>query len=197
MADNYIEKRMEELRRGETGRNYKSASAKNSVRKGGFHFPFTPKRILIASGHPQTYQIARTFLKTESKVAIMQPVSYPMEGAIRFYAFDDAAKLPECFADLMKAWRDIDILIADAPFAAPLLTLWSSHRQRLPYVSDYTCRIIILGNQDPTIHSAGAHAVRATVNTINPSHSATDLSPLIAMLTLPANNIINGMKFDV
>lgn len=200
MADNYLERRMEELRRGDTAKNY--FAGKNSVRKGGLHFAFPPKRVLIVSEHPKASDLALTFLRTESKVAMMH--SRGEEGAamaasngIRFYHLQSPQQLSGYFSDLMKAWRDIDILVTDTSTSDTLLSQWRQHRERFPYVSDYTCRIIILGNKDPNVLTEEAERVKATVNTINSSAPDTDFSPLAAMLAIPANNIINGMLFNV
>ena len=200
MADNYLERRMEELRRGETAKNY--LTGKTSARKGGLHFAFPPKRVLIVSEHPKAADLALIFLKTESKVAMMH--SRGEEGAgmaaskgIRFYHLEEPQQLTGYFSDILKAWRDIDILVTDTSSSDTLLSQWIQHRERFPYVSDYTCRIIILGNQNPDVLVKEAERVKATVNTINSSDPDTDFSPLAAMLAIPANNIINGMIFNV
>ena len=119
--------------------------------------------------------ICEDFSRIGCKVALFSDESLPLIQGIRHYHCDvnsesrrelDGHKdVEEAFADLMKAWRDIDMLIfidlsfintssgntsaeinsemtsgkgfTEATCAQKLLSLWSEHKRRYPIPSDY------------------------------------------------------------
>ena len=220
MADNYLEKKMEELRNGTAMRRYHAAGAAGS-RRTGLQFSFPPKRVLLASSNPWVYEIAKLFVRSGSKVAVISDDSgqrerFSTDGGIRFYSLDGKSDFPEriaefsdshipdqrierMFNDILKVWRDIDILMVDIEKAPLILPLWKRHRERFPYVSDYVCRIIIFGEtgfseDELTDIDLSLHA---TFNKIVSADYAEDISALAAMLCLPGNSIVDGMTFEV
>ncbi|MDE6272988.1 MAG: hypothetical protein K2M31_08285 [Muribaculaceae bacterium] len=198
MADNYLERRMEDLRNGKVAREYRKSGS--SVRRTGMHFVFPPKRVLIASDNPQVDNITRQFLNADCKVSVM---SNCYDQSDRNAAFTGVRRYPlnPIYMDnLLKAWRDIDILIADSDIADAIIRKWREHRIRYPYVSDYVCRIILFTPTLPPteICAEWENTLNATVNAINLNcHPENDISSLTAMLTLPANNIISRMIFQI
>ncbi len=197
MADNYLERKMEDLRSGKVGREY-GGSGRNR-RRGGLYFPFPPKRILIASENPAVVKVAEIFIAAECKVAVMtesQEIHSKLSknNAIRLFSPNQ-----DNVDNLLKAWRDIDILISDSEISQGIIEIWQNHRGKYLYVSDYVCRIILLSSElpDETEISRWEKNLHSTVNAINLIDNRRDISALVSMLCLPANSIINRMTFDV
>lgn len=194
MADNYLERKMEELRRNPE----KTYTGRKIIQRRGFvQFPFPPRRVLIATDSIHRNSIAKTFLKADCKVALAHP--FKAEGermahdeGVRYYPIP----IEEAFKNLLSAWRDVDIIIADKAEALTLLPLWKKHRERFPYVSSYVCRLIVLGDADIEELQVLAQGIKTTVNILANLESQKDFSELILTLSLPGNNIINGIKID-
>ncbi len=173
MADNYLERKMEEHRSGRLSQ--KRTPAKPQTQMSGYlHIPFPPRRVLVTGGaNGIGLAITRAYLRANCKVAVFDSdkeagdrLAYA-EGA-RFYHVDisDADKLENAFLNLLKAWRDIDIIINNAGIsvfkpltegdlsyfdkvidtnARPiyiLARLWARHRSQYPVTSDYGGRMI-------------------------------------------------------
>lgn len=159
MADNYLEKRMEDMKAGRL--KPKVASTGNAQRKGYVDFPFPPRRVLIA-GRPEgvALDLMRAMLKTGSKVAIFdsdKPAGEALaynEG-VRFHNVDvsNSGDVTSAFANLTEAWRDIDILISAVGDrdTRRLADLWSTHRRRFPVPFGYGGRFIIINPGDAAI----------------------------------------------
>lgn len=212
MADNYIERRMEDMR---TGRlmPVSSVRAKGGPRKGVAEFPFPPRRVLIAGGvEGHGLEVARAFLKTGCKVAVFdndkdmgQTLAYK-EG-VRFHCVDlsDSVEVQKAFSNLVEAWRDVDIVLSatDKDCAEVIADCWSGHRDRYLAPLGYAGRMILLAESD----SSGFAKVRGilhkhgiTVNSIIPSVASTEESRSIArlclMLSLPGNDFIDGFRIE-
>ncbi len=153
MADNYLERRMEDLKAGRLSATPRSASAR--PRKGTIGFAFPPRRVLIAASPDDTIlEIIRNYQKAECRTALFdtdkdggEALAY-REG-IRFSLVDrdDAEALRTALADLLKAWRGIDIVVTDARAARCREVLEEhlhSHHLRYPIPTDYACRLITL-----------------------------------------------------
>ena len=123
MADNYLERRMEDMRNGRL-QNYKTSNRPGSapMKKGYLHIPFPPRRVLVTGGaHGIGLAIARAFLKADCKVAVFDRdmeagEKLANEEGVRFYQVDvsDSKALQSAFDNLIKAWLDIDIIISNA-----------------------------------------------------------------------------------
>ncbi len=203
MADNFLERKMEDLQRG--NHTYYTPKRPNP-KKGFIQFPFSPKRVLIASDFDGNLEMARTFLKYDCKVAITLP---PIEDSetlakkegFRFYPSPfDVSK----FQNLLKAWRDIDIIITDLTYAPLIISIWKEHRNRFPYVSSYLSRLIILGQADSNGLMQDLYPYNISVNTLIPADihagrklSKEEISQLILLLSLPQNDFISGMEFPI
>ena len=88
----------------------------------------------------------------------------------------------------------MDILIADSLPVETLLPIWRRHRKRFPYVSSYTCRTIVFGDADIQRLKSLAEGIKTTINVIDLKDSERDLSELIITLSLPGNDVIDGIK---
>lgn len=173
MADNYLENKMDDLRSGRLGR--KMASTKSHAPMAGYlRIPFPSRRVLVTGGaNGIGLAITRSFLRANCKVAVFdvdkeagEKLAYS-EG-VRFSHVDisDADKLESAFLGLLKAWRDVDIIVNNAGIsmfktltegdisyfdrvidtnARPiylLARLWALHRKQYPIASEYGGRMI-------------------------------------------------------
>ncbi len=152
MADNYLERRMEDMK---AGRLKPSVSAKlSATRKGFVEFPFPPRRVLVMGGTAgEPLRLVRAYLKTGSKVAVFDPDKASGEAlaykeGIRYYNsdIDDIQAVSESFSNLLDAWRDVDIVILSKwnEAAESIVNRWASHRDRYPVPFGYGGRLILL-----------------------------------------------------
>lgn len=173
MADNYLEQRMEDLRSGKLNRDT-TTYGRPTARRGYLQVAFPPRRVLVTGGaNGIGLAVARAYLRAGCKVAVFDidreagEALARNEGA-RFYDVDvsDAGKLEEAFLNLLKAWRDIDIIVSNAGIstflpltegdaayfdrvidtnlrpAYILARLWAAHRRRFPIPTDFGGRMI-------------------------------------------------------
>lgn len=121
MADNYLERKMEDLRSGRLGNDIRKA-ASPGPRKGVIQVAFPPRRVLVTGGcNGIGRAVARAFLKAGCKVAVMdcdKAAGEAMAAAegIRFYHTDlaDTAAIEKGMENLFSAWKDLDIVVNNA-----------------------------------------------------------------------------------
>lgn len=197
MADNYLERKMEDLRSGKVAREYRSGGF--GGRRTGMHFTFHPRRVLIASKNHKIDRLTDIYIKADCKVAVMTDNQDNIEklinnSGVRLYPYDT-----NYLIGLLKAWRDFDIVIADSDIAESIIEKWLEHRTIYPYVSDYVCRIILFGHTLPgnEVCSEWEDSLHSTINVINHHDISKDISSLIAMLSLPSNSIVKRMVFEI
>ena len=87
--------------------------------------------------------IATVFLDAGCKVAVFdvdsgQGSKMAREKGVRFYEIDvnDTTAVEKAFADLLKAWRDVDIIInmeAGEDYRVAIARMWSEHKTRYPF----------------------------------------------------------------
>ncbi len=178
---------MEDLRMGKTGAS--APRRRLTPGAGRICFDFPPRRVLVAGGcHGIGEAIVDAYLHAGCKVAVFDTdkdkgSAMARDKGIRFYPIDcsdhtpspsrplQPHSVPYCalssaFANLLKAWRDIDIIIINAaspsvpisphtplsspispysaPFSSILPHLWAEHRHRYPIPTDYAGRFILL-----------------------------------------------------
>lgn len=221
MADNYLERRMEDMK---AGRLRPQVQQKTSApRKGYIEFPFSPRRVLVMGGtQGLPLDIVRMFLKTGSKVAVFdtdKPLgdSLAYKEGIRYYNLEDPSSesITSAFANLLQAWRDVDIIIV-AKFqdsASGLVSTWTAHRDRFPVPFGYAGRLILLhpesfsprgfATHEPNISetlfqlSSQLHPYRITANAIiksaDPLSELRDPIRLIQTLVLPGNDFLTSL----
>ncbi len=149
MADNYLEQRMEDLRTGRLRSSLSAASRPSAVKR----------RVLVAAGTtPLGMDIARRYLRRGFRVAIFgfdaeagREMAY-REG-VRFHHLpsgEDREATEAAFANLLKAWRDVDIVIIphvaehQERMAETLAAMWDAHRRRYPIPTDFGGEFILL-----------------------------------------------------
>ena len=214
MADNYLEKRMEELRNGKiSGELHKYSTP---VRRSGLNFSFPSKRICIISENRYMTETAKMFVKAGSKVALMHTDTVSgqemaQKDGIKYYPLphqeisESQSSIDQTirsdFHNLLRCWRDIDILIVDSRILRLITEEWRQHRSRYPYTSDYICRIIVLADSSSElmIEQDTKKLLKSTLNTIiiPEESSVKNISSLVGMLTLPDNYFIDNMTFEI
>ena len=121
MADNYLERRMDDLRNGRLQQSNK-IQASVSQRKGYLSVNFPMRRVLVTGGaNGIGLAVTRAFLKAGCKVAVMdidreKGEKLAHDEGVRFYNVDLADKdaLEKALDNLFSAWKDLDIVVSNA-----------------------------------------------------------------------------------
>lgn len=122
MADNYLEKRMEELRSGRLSHSASSRSAAQGPRAGYLNVKYPPRRVLVTGGASGIgLATVRSFLRAGCKVAVIdsdeeQGRRLAREEGVRFYHLDlaDSEALSRAMQNIFAAWHDLDIIVSNA-----------------------------------------------------------------------------------
>ncbi|MDE6338799.1 MAG: SDR family oxidoreductase [Muribaculaceae bacterium] len=192
MADNYLERRMEDLRNGRLrpSSNFTSTGS----RKGSLHIPFPSRRVLVTGGvNGIGLAIARAFLKAGCKVAVFdcdeeKGRKLSTNEGIRFYNINlaDVNATERAMDDLLKAWRDLDIVVSNAGISKFKKLIESTpadfqdildinlrpayvitrklavHRNSLPYPNPFGGRVILISSTRHIQSEAGTEAYSAS-----------------------------------
>lgn len=135
MADNYLERKMEELRRGRTGTHRSSGIVQGyvSVRIGA-------KRALVIGAEYKSFALRLS--RTGCRVALATDEPSAVDTGLRICPLSDGSALLD---RLLNDWYGLDLLLiaADSPLLTPLVERWSAHRVAWPHVSDYGGRLLL------------------------------------------------------
>lgn len=153
MADNYLEKKMEELRRmsgSRVGSAGSRAGSVGSLQSGAAHrmlsFPYKALRVLILSGARRNLrQYAEPFQRAGCRVAIIctgaeKDTDLGNDHGFRFHHVP-SGNPAAAFADLVKAWRDIDVVIK-LDDLTDIEELLLRHTDSIPYPNDWGMPVI-------------------------------------------------------
>lgn len=120
MADNYLEKKMEEYRAGQgNARKVKSQRPVAGVKPGTINVEFPPRRVFVTGGASGIGRaVVEAFRKADCRVAFCDIGSKAgnrtaqMTGT-RFYPVDvtDCVALENCMEHIIADWGDIDIIV--------------------------------------------------------------------------------------
>lgn len=139
MADNYLERKMEEHRRATPQR--KSSAVPT---KGKLSFNFPPRRVVLFDLDDNIVaQLAKAYGETGCRVAIYPETSVITDGARLISSTNN----PEFdFVSVLKAWGDIDIVVSSTESTILDKALQSilTNRESLPYPNDYGLRLILI-----------------------------------------------------
>ena len=168
MADNYLEKRMEDLRAGRLSCNAAPASSP-IAQKGWLRIKFPRRRVLVIDfgDLSSTLSIAKEFADADCKVAVASSESdlINLSGAVRKYRYSpcDGSADRQIVRDLISVWRDIDVVTVVAPTDLndknigtfnskidDLLDEWCLFREKSPIKSEYGGRLIFISRQPNT-----------------------------------------------
>ncbi len=176
MADNYLERRMDDLR---NGRLQKSSSPRHTVTSAaGLFGKYPPRRVLVTGGaNGIGLEIARTFARAGCKVAVIDIDAVAGQrlaanGGIRFCQADvaDPRALEAAMDNVLLAWHDIDIIVSNAGIfrqlpveggsadifdntidvnlrpAYLMACKWAEWRKGLPYPNPYGGRMVLISS---------------------------------------------------
>lgn len=166
MADNYLERKMDELRNRRPVKTIARAPvyAISGRERNAVSLSIPGRRVLVVGGASGIVAaLTRAYLRAGCKVAVFdspdsegQQMAYS-EG-VRFHPVDlsEPVSLTSAFTTLLKAWRDIDIVILPTQPTTPtridslhdITLLWADHRRRFPIPSDYGFRLININISD-------------------------------------------------
>ena len=142
MADNYLEQRMNDMRAGRL--------------RPGAHRQSRPlaRRVFVVGGiEGDARDVARKFLAAGCRVAVTgtdRAVGERMahDEGVRFIPVSSGEDIAQAFSGLLKAWRDVDIVIADTKENfATVEALWKQHKERYPIPTDFQPRLLLLSDQ--------------------------------------------------
>lgn len=209
MADNYLERRMEDYRAGKLAPAHRSAaSAGRAVRREGeLILKFPRLRVLVAGSAGGTGEaVVRAFREIDCRVDFLD-ADYTAGNALaqksgaRFYRTDLGCgeKLEENLSRVFADRGDIDVMVLDPAIGADPLNICMAalarRRESLPEANAYGGRVIILGKATAAGDMTAALArFGVTVNTLSADGTAhTDaLAGWVRFLALSQNAFING-----
>lgn len=192
MADNYLEKKMEEHRiAAATKRPIKHASA-SSIRRDTLTVKFKPLRVLVTDGTcPEGEAIVRKFAASACRVAftagnIKEGRRISQSSGSRFYPLS-TPEFDNTIADIASVWGGLDAVIFTGQCAATpsLITIPPS-----------CLRVISVGHkavlpQTPSIAGTTVNCI-ATSSAITPA----DAAQLCLYLCLPSSSFIDRHVFS-
>lgn len=162
MADNYLERRMEDLRSGRLGNNTHKIHTSRSVfssqpatgNSKTVNFNLTSRRILIIGGISGIGRsMAQTFVKAGCRVAVFdtnheEGRNIAKDGSIRFTPIvtEDISTLEDAWQNLITAWHDVDTVVITSR-TLDINTLpqwWASRRSTHPVASLQNSVLLLL-----------------------------------------------------
>lgn len=177
-----------------SGRLGASAAPKEGSRKGMLQIPFPERRVLVTGGVSGIGRaVARAFVKAGCKVAVFdcdreKGSEMAQSEGVRFYPVDlrDTHETERAMESLLKAWRDIDIIVSNAGVArfAPITETsiddfrdvldtnllpafvmarcLARHRSRLPLPNSFGGRVVIISSTRHIQSEPGTEAYSAS-----------------------------------
>lgn len=193
MADNYLERKMEEHRNGGPRKSVHKTASLGS-RAGVWEVPFAERRVLVAGrGTALDTLVVERLRSVGCKVAFMGwEKSEGTELARRTGAqchptsYSDAEGLKKSVALVCRAWGDIDVVIStlkSLPLSIP--EAWNNYRTDKPYPNSYGGRLIAVNGaslpEKEMLGALRAHGIVPVSVSAN-DDGATVASVMMAML---------------
>lgn len=205
MADNYLERKMEELRLGKNRGGVSRVRPTLSSTPGKVVFNFPPRHVLILgndNGLAET--IAERFLNAGSRVAVFDSDisrgnALAHDRGVRFCPLDlsDDEGCRTATENLLKAWRGIDIIINTCTRSESIREVVYAileHTRRFPPITDYVPRIIRICHSDMVpveLHSDDT--ITATcINSDN--RNDRDIAELAILVSIPSDAPFDGLR---
>ncbi len=119
MADNYLEKRMEEYRAGRLAPRTRVVARGGVVRreKGEFVVEFPQMRVVVLGGSVGLAEaVAKAFRTIDCQVALCHADSrsltpFAQRHGVRYYPFDPAVKWERVIDDVTARWGGVDVVV--------------------------------------------------------------------------------------
>lgn len=204
MADNYLEKKMEELH------NRKAGCAPTRVSPASRHlltFPFKPLRVLVISRDRHALsQYTGPFQNAGCRVAVISTIDaaetdLPQDHGCRYYAIDnDEQTAPAfsndeqttaAFSNLIASWRDIDVVVMLDNWPA-MTELLRAHSSAQPYPNDWGFPILVVSQNRVTRHDIMADI---TISSPVPDVPDRPESTVLTFLALKSSAPISSITF--
>lgn len=194
MADNYLEKKMEEYRRGNSAGNYTRRMTPNGPKAGHILMTFPSRRVLVIAEDVPSYDIAmgivRSLCTTGCRVAFTgndfsegQKAAQSTGGQFHKVPNGNLTALDNAMAYITEKWGSVEILISCGAENA------FNHASASHFLDSGCVRIIVGENITP---SSGAISVELLADT--PVDAVTRL---ILYLALPDSAMLCGYKIKV
>ncbi len=194
MADNYLEKKMEELH------NRKSGCAPTRVSPASRHlltFPFKPLRVLVISRDRHALsQYTKPFQQAGCRVAVVSTIDavetdLPQDHGCRYYAIGNEGQAAPAFSNLIASWRDIDVVVMLDNWPA-MTALLRDHAAARPYPNDWGFPILSVSQNRVTRHDIMADI---TISSPVPDVPDRPESTVLTFLALKSNSPISSITF--
>lgn len=189
MADNYLERKMEELRSGKIGA---TPTRQYMVKRNQLVYPYKTLRVLIAADKWRFLrQYADVFRIHEGRIAIFNtcPESETDLGDSHGCRYQEISSTghEDAFRNLINAWRDIDVVVM-LDTIPELQTLLSRHAESIPYPNVWGMPILEVGNVILARHSTPEYVPQTKSADDIPDNPAAKQLPY---LSLPQNSDIS------
>ncbi len=194
MADNYLEKKMEELH------NRKAGCAPTRVSPASRHlltFPFKPLRVLVISHDRHALsQYTKPFQQAGCRVAVVSTIDagetdLPQDHGCRYYAVGNDEQTAPAFSNLTASWRDIDVVVMLDNWPA-MTALLRAHAAARPYPNDWGFPILSVSQNRVTRHDI---MVDITISSPVPDVSDRPESTVLTFLALKSGTPISSITF--
>lgn len=194
MADNYLEKKMEELH------NRKSGCAPTRVSPASRHlltFPFKPLRVLIISRDRHALsQYTKPFQQAGCRVAVISTIDaaetdLPQDHGCRYYAIGNDGQASQTFSNLIASWRDIDVVVMLDNWPA-MTALLRDHAASRPYPNDWGFPVLSVSQNRVTRHGILADI---TISAPVPDVPDRPESTVLTFLALKSSAPISSITF--
>lgn len=215
MADNYLERRMEELRSPQT------TTFRPQTRRIGLGWSLPKLRVVVMAvdSVATARSIVDGFSASGCRVTLVS--DNESEGnalarrGIRFchVGTSDKTELQNAMSQTLTAWRDVDIVISvesSLPQIQAIAEVWDEHRRRFPAVGDYGGRLIQINrasaaSENPAITdlilpkrvTANRITVTCDEGTTPSEGTAQSVARVCLFLALPESGTINGAEIPV
>ncbi len=204
MADNYLEKKMEELH------NRKAGCAPTRVSPASRHlltFPFKPLRVLVISRNRHALsQYTKPFQQAGCRVAVVSTIDaaetdLPQDHGYRYYAignegqaspaFSNDEQTASAFSNLIASWRDIDVVVMLDNWPA-MTALLRAHAAARPYPNDWGFPVLSLSQNRVIRHDI---LTDAAISSPVPDVSDRPESTVLTFLSLKSSSPISSITF--
>ncbi|MDE7025590.1 MAG: hypothetical protein K2O88_06905 [Paramuribaculum sp.] len=156
MADNYLERKMEEHRKGALCRTVRKV-ATAGCKPGVWQLPFVERRVLIVgTGQSVDAMLVESLRNVGCKVAFMggesdAGVALARKTGAQFHPVDYECEedLRRSVALICRAWGDIDVVVGTAvecPFA--IVEAWAEFRSNKPYPNPFGGRLVAVASAE-------------------------------------------------